>query len=238
MAMHPVFARPRQERRAFTLVELLIVVAIIAVLAGVLLPSANAALDKARRTECASNERQIWMGMQSYATDHDGSLPITGTAPWGEENTWGYSIWPYIYGGLTTFKYPQNCLQMGTPSYAGLQKNVFHCPATKAKAVNVPGASNPNKARFSYGLNADPNGLSYNRNVPLYPRRLPHPELTALVTETSDSPGDYAGYLQQCGLIPHNGGSNILFVDGHVEWRKLAAIPASSTDVFWTGVVK
>jgi prepilin-type N-terminal cleavage/methylation domain-containing protein/prepilin-type processing-associated H-X9-DG protein len=55
---------------AFTLVELLVTVAIVAVLVGVLLPSLAGARDAARAAACASNLRQLALANDAYATDH------------------------------------------------------------------------------------------------------------------------------------------------------------------------
>lgn len=67
-------------RRAFTLVELLTVIAIIAVLAALIFPVFAAARGKARAASCLSNLRQIGTGMQMYASDYDGTLPYAKDA--------------------------------------------------------------------------------------------------------------------------------------------------------------
>jgi prepilin-type N-terminal cleavage/methylation domain-containing protein len=59
-------------RRAFTLVELLIVIGIIAALVGILLPAVNRAREMGKRTVCLSNIRQLQMGWLAYAYDHKG----------------------------------------------------------------------------------------------------------------------------------------------------------------------
>ncbi|MBM3829742.1 MAG: prepilin-type N-terminal cleavage/methylation domain-containing protein [Verrucomicrobia bacterium] len=66
----------RQFSKAFTLLELLVVVAIIAVLAGLILPALARGKKLARAAQCASNERQIALACQLYADTHDGvSVP-------------------------------------------------------------------------------------------------------------------------------------------------------------------
>ncbi len=63
------------KRTAFTLVELLVVVAIVAVLIAILLPSLSRAREQARAAGCLSNLKQIGMAFSCYADDHRGLLP-------------------------------------------------------------------------------------------------------------------------------------------------------------------
>jgi prepilin-type N-terminal cleavage/methylation domain-containing protein/prepilin-type processing-associated H-X9-DG protein len=67
--------------RAFTLIELLVVIAIIGILASLLLPALSSARERGRRAVCISNLRQTGIAIQSYAADHDGSIPHGPKAP-------------------------------------------------------------------------------------------------------------------------------------------------------------
>jgi general secretion pathway protein G len=66
----------KSHRRAFTLVELLVVIAVIAILAAVLFPVFARAKDRASQAQCLSNLRQLGLGIQNYQDDWDGRFPF------------------------------------------------------------------------------------------------------------------------------------------------------------------
>ena len=63
--------------RAFTLVDVMVSMTVIAILISILLPSLNGARETARRVVCQSNVRQIGLGVVMYADDHKGRLPAS-----------------------------------------------------------------------------------------------------------------------------------------------------------------
>lgn len=97
---------------AFTLVELLVVVAIISLLAALLLPTLQGALRQANITSCASNYRQIWMGATIYSNDFDSILPELAS---GEGRT-------YAVPGLTR---PQQKLDFNNNPTEAINKGFF-----------------------------------------------------------------------------------------------------------------
>ena len=86
------------KRTAFTLVELLIVLAIIAVLAALLVPALGRARVLARRVKCMANQRSLAQGVQTFAAEHKGFGQLIAEPPMvGEPRTYRYLPDRYDY---------------------------------------------------------------------------------------------------------------------------------------------
>lgn len=72
----------KQQRSNFTLTELLAVIAIIAILAGLLLPAVNRAYDRARTTTCLNNQKQVTAMIAAYMNEANGFFYSTGSQSW------------------------------------------------------------------------------------------------------------------------------------------------------------
>src|SRR5438552_15819188 len=112
--------------RAFTLIEVLVVIAIIIGLAAILIPSLNSALESAKATKDLSNLRQIGALMQAYLNDKDGILPVMSALP-----GIGQTTAPVIY-----------------PKYVATKK-IFQSPFDKRAPAET------DSAPVSYGINAN-----------------------------------------------------------------------------------
>ncbi|MEA2710299.1 MAG: hypothetical protein QOF78_2900 [Phycisphaerales bacterium] len=96
-------SRAGKQRRAFTLVELLVVIGIIAIMIGILLPTLSNARRAARTTACLSNIRQLGTTWGIYISENKGKLPYyLWQAPAGEaDKAWNW-YWLGILSNLKT----------------------------------------------------------------------------------------------------------------------------------------
>jgi len=113
-----------RRRRAFTLVELLVVIGIMAVLIAMLLPALNRAREQSRRIRCLSNMRQLTIAWSMYANDSKGRIcgantPVIGTDPkefnWVTVDTNGMDTLASLQAGML-YKYVNTA-------------EVYHCPS-------------------------------------------------------------------------------------------------------------
>ena len=98
-------------RRAFTLVELLVVIGIIALLIAILLPALSKARGAANTAACLSNLRTIGQAMMLYASENKGAIPgsahTTGLSIWNNSVTTSYTV----RGGITGTNCPGNAIE-------------------------------------------------------------------------------------------------------------------------------
>ncbi|EIP99390.1 prepilin-type N-terminal cleavage/methylation domain-containing protein [Opitutaceae bacterium TAV1] len=94
---HAPNSPPAFRLAAFTLIELLTVIAIIGILAAIIIPTVGTVRNKARAVQCISNLRQMHAGIMLYANDHKDQLPFRkgSSSDWSSEY-WHRLIYPYI----------------------------------------------------------------------------------------------------------------------------------------------
>src|SRR5437588_9501923 len=121
-------------KRAFTLVELLVVIGIIAVLIGILMPALSKAREQANRAKCLSNLRQIHLAITEYALRNKDYVPMGYVQGFRQMN---YMVWNANIGSSGDYAL------FGYLVKTGIVKSgdIFYCPSRTdyTNSYNVPG---------------------------------------------------------------------------------------------------
>jgi prepilin-type N-terminal cleavage/methylation domain-containing protein len=225
-----------RRRKAFTLVELLVVIGIIALLVSILLPVLSRARDNANATVCASNQRQLMMGFLMFANEHKGSLPgnywdsIKQQPTDPEKRDWllgdnpnqGNQALQVLDGPQkgTIFKYVKN-------------RAVYRCPAYDTGLALSSGSGS--NGRFDYAAFIVFSGARINHvklggrfHFTSGPRNgtYDYTVMTPIICEEEAGGGinggnDEGGHcnIDRLGHV-HRGGGNYASIDGSVHWFK------------------
>ena len=123
-----LFARAR---RAFTLVEMLVVIAIIAILLAILIPAVQSVREAARRTTCRENLYQIGLAIAIYDQQRL-SLPVGRDATGGRDHCWSVAVLPFLGQASLAEAYDrQLAWNEGTNrAIAETDLDIFLCPTT------------------------------------------------------------------------------------------------------------
>jgi prepilin-type N-terminal cleavage/methylation domain-containing protein/prepilin-type processing-associated H-X9-DG protein len=217
------------KRRGFTLVELLVVVAIIAVLAALLYPSIQSALDNAKTAKCQAHMRQLVQACHAFAADNDGSLPP-------------------LYTWVTYFpEIAQSTDKISTGAYVVVWTDIirpyvgndvaFSCPALRTDATIGAGGISSATHPLGIGINYETVGHIYkpkeefqklirvenHSKVVIFADAGGGDFATGDFKNRKDTPGCGSVFIRGTtdsgeGVIArHRGKANVAFLDGHVQ---------------------
>jgi len=234
----------RRRKRAFTLIELLMVIAIIALLIAILIPALSRARGKAEEVVCLNNLKQLQICAKMYSQENDFFLPpnrnvyyidtLSPSASFDPNWTWCVGLAPYdtttenIERGLL-FKYNKST-------------DIYRCPSDRSRVRTEEGKVLSIRRTRSYNMSQSINGLphpDYSDAMPSFAKETeidkpPPSKLLFFVEVHEDSILDshfgipprgtmYSGYEPQWWDLPagrHGQGGNFSFADGHAEhWR-------------------
>ena len=226
----------RTWRAAFTLVEVLVVIAIIAILAALLLPGLARGKQKAYQTQCLSNLKQVAVAIHMYVGDNHDTLP----GP-----MWQGLYWTYNNETERMLYYIANYLSLPAPAITVHTGQVAICPASALLSHDPPGTPPESLIRpVSYILSTEvtnalteivtrPFGYPYSSPFYRFPKGpdeppkkvqdIKNPAQSWAVTDADQQnafPGGY--YFQLIPLTPvHGSVRNQLFFDWHAQAVKI-----------------
>ncbi|CAN5621697.1 hypothetical protein BH09VER1_BH09VER1_13750 [soil metagenome] len=234
---------PISHRRGFTLIELIATTAIIALLAALLLPVGSNVLKSAKATQCASNMRQIYTALSTYAAENNNNYPAISAVISGTKTDWDKGeITPYL------------------PLRAdGIKANtIFICPSAEYKGVpnrNISRAYCSTQSRI--GLDpANAGGLSFQYQTPRSVNSIANKTTSILMYDGVQSGAfSYCDVVKEWDLVSAapeitnpagttstyisfrhpNNTAQLLRADGHVDMVKRSDAAVALTKPMWRG---
>lgn len=195
--------QPNKHTSGFTLLEILIVIAIVVLLAALLFPAFARAKEKAHMATCSSNLRQIYVGLNIYAADYNRYYPPPRSYELSTiDCDWMDALYPYIKSA-----------------------KVFQCPSNP-RGDYQPTCKPSETLEDRTILNHDGSYIiNTGGKIHLRESNFYSPSSTLLLTEGTSASFGITGMgnpnIEHSGIeAHHNNGCNVCFADGHVKWLK------------------
>ncbi|RRJ97083.1 prepilin-type N-terminal cleavage/methylation domain-containing protein [Opitutaceae bacterium TAV4] len=214
-------ATHRARRHAFTLIELLTVIAIIGILAAILIPTVSTVRKTARKAECISNLRQLYGVVILHVHDNKDFMPIA----FDNVNSQGWR-W-----------------RMTEDGYLDKNTGITGCPEQR-KSLPATTTNPLRAATFSMNRNLCISPPFTDTKPRKRYTQIATPSRTLLISDgRKNSDGTYnetvAGENSERPSAAHGDDANLLYADGHVSSVKISAIPSWNGDdkgkIFWRG---
>jgi len=209
----------RSQRAAYTLVEVLTVIGIIAILSAILLPVLGRVRENGRAALCSSNLQQIHRAFTQYVADNDSKLPVSTPFAQSLESrpvdiqSWPQQLQPYLKS-----------------------TEVVVCPTERYYAGDDVTFGNWGSSYQQYwGLETSGGRFTSTEHEVKYP----NPSITPMISDgAAGSMDNVAEVASPCApfgtkqaTILHRGGANFGFFDGHVKWLKPEQQAQTSCDL-------
>ncbi len=211
-------------KRGFTLLELLVAIAILGILAALLLPALSSAKNRANRATCLNNLKQIALGVSLYADEHDNVLTLVSTNH--SPNVWtDYKSWMKSYVGLKGASSPQDAL-FACPADAFYYRNAY---ASSYVPRSCHSRSNYNYSSYVFNAGNMRSDYPFTNSFPgIAGRKLTSIRNTAKTVLLAEVPAliPYSWHEPRrlpSGLVTgiNNAKSMVSFVDGHVRYLRI-----------------
>ncbi len=237
----------RSSRSSFTLIEMLVVIAVFALLAAVLFPVFSHVQEKGRQTACVSNLHQLGLALSSYTIDYDEQFPTSKIATSDASNiAWAGQVYPHLKN-TAVFRCPSDSTASSGSSVVSYGLN-----ANLAAASSLAALSAPARTVLLFEVSGDTATITdyaegqTNGSLPPQVSASGNggngglANLTGLGSSVPESAQYATGVLDNSAAVivlppdldqyqnpgRHSGNANFLLADGHVKWTAASQVSA------------
>ena len=234
-------------KRNYTLIELLTVIFIIAVLAGLIMPATSLVRGKARRTSCSSNLKQVGALAMQFSNDRDGQLPLykadsskayslrDKTIENAYRNKLNFSNQVNAKTNLTAANGKALMWTAGLVRYAKYNMNVFFCPSDERDLDLFDTSKDRSSYSWNYGDENRPGGtlesttfvkISSATRSPAGVIVLGETDCGQLGMKSTETFEKFFNNNKKLWRKPHSYDYNTAFLDGHVDFLRSTDLKA------------